>query len=126
MDRPKRVLVLDFDHDLLITLERVLEDAGFRTTTTWDVKEGVALLQSGAFDFFVIGDRPPQLDAEALLALLRRQGLRFGSFMLGDADSYGGHGSLVDQIRRYPCLESSKRAPLCDTLSQESGQFRAG
>jgi ActR/RegA family two-component response regulator len=56
MDRPKRVLVLDFDHDLLITLERVLEDAGFRTTTTWDVKEGVALLQSG---FRLLCDRRP-------------------------------------------------------------------
>jgi hypothetical protein len=111
MDRRTTVLVLDFDQDLLITLERVLEDSGFSTTTTWDVREGRTLMQCGCYDFFVIGNRPPELDAEVLLGDLRGQGLRFGSFVLGNPDYRNEYGNLVDRIRRFPCQAQSPRQP---------------
>lgn len=102
MERSKKVLIVDLDEDLLITLERVLEDSGFTTTTTWDVREGRALLQSGCFDFLVIGHRPPELDADAVLADSRGKGLRFGCAVLGSDDRQDRYNNLVDRIRRFP------------------------
>jgi DNA-binding NtrC family response regulator len=103
MERSKRVLILDLDKELLIMLERVLEDSGYPTTTTWDIRQGRALLQSGFFDFLVIGNRPPELDADAVLVDLRDQGLRFGSAVIGGDDRQDLCSSLVDRIRRFPC-----------------------
>lgn len=42
----KRILVLDTDPELLISLEQILEDGGYATTTTWDTGESLDLLDS--------------------------------------------------------------------------------
>jgi DNA-binding NtrC family response regulator len=111
MERSKRVLIIDLDAELLIMLERVLEDSGFPTTTTWDLHQGRALLQSGCFDFLVIGNRPPELDAETVLADLRSQGLSFGCAVIGGDDRQDRYSSLVDRIRRFPCSPRSGNWP---------------
>ena len=112
MERRKNVLVLDFNDDVLILLERVLEDSGFNTTATWDVGEALALLRNGHFDFLVLGNRPPALDAQAILANARNEGLNFGCFVLprhgADED---GYSHLVDRIRNFPfCPERLNKA----------------
>ncbi len=63
----RRVLILDFDAITLITLERVLEDAGFDTTTTWNMRKAYLLLEQERFDLIVVGDHLPQIDAHAIL-----------------------------------------------------------
>jgi DNA-binding NtrC family response regulator len=104
MERRKSVLVLDFDDDMLIALERVLEDSGFSTTATWDVEEALALLRKRHFDFLVLGNRPPRLDAQAILANARKEGLKFGAFVLPRSRaSKDGYSHLVDRIRDFPC-----------------------
>jgi CheY-like chemotaxis protein len=109
----KRVLVLDFDPELLITLERLLEDSGFSTVTTWDFEEALAVLEAHCFDFFVVGDRPPVLDATYLLERIRSKGVKCGSFVLGgDASNRDGISNLLDRIRAFPCPEESFRQPL--------------
>jgi CheY-like chemotaxis protein len=108
MYRRKAVLLLDFDSDLLIALERLLEDSGFNCTSTWNVEQAYALMESGAFEFLVIGHRPPELDAHEILADLRLAGMRFGSFILGNLVREDGFGNLIDQLRRFPCELSSE------------------
>jgi len=103
MDRRKTVLVVDFDSELLIALERLLEDCGFDCTSTWDANQGYELMRSGMFDILVIGNRPPQLQPQEFVSILRRQGLRFGLFVLGNLDHQDGFSNLVDQLRRFPC-----------------------
>ena len=116
----KRVLVLDFDADLLITLEKLLEDSGFSTVTTWDVDEAVELMGTHCFDFFVIGHRPPALDAPALLEHVRNQGVQCGSFILGGAGDHDGISNLTDRIRAYPCaIESLMRPSATSATDQE-------
>jgi DNA-binding NtrC family response regulator len=107
MERSKRVLIVDLDEELLILLERVLEDSGFTTTTTWDVRQGRALLQSGCFDFLVIGNRPPELDAPAFVADLRGKGLNFGCAVLGGDDREDRYTNLIDRIRCSPCYSQT-------------------
>lgn len=103
MDRRKTVLVVDFDSELLIALECLLEDCGFDCTSTWDTNQGYELMRSGMFDILVIGNRPPQLQPQEFVSILRRQGLRFGVFVLGNLDHQDGFSNLVDQLRRFPC-----------------------
>ncbi len=50
------VLVVDSDETTLIDLQRVLEDAGFDTTVTWDIFEGKQLLSTSHFDLLLICD----------------------------------------------------------------------
>jgi len=109
MDRRKAVLILDFDSDLLIALEHLLEDCGFHCTSTWDVDECSQLMMSGVFDFLVIGNRPPRLRPHEIVADLRGQGLRFGLFVLGSLDHQDGFSNLIDQLRSFPCDLSADR-----------------
>ena len=66
-DARKRVLISDCEAEALIALERLLEDAGFDTTTACTTPEAVDLLQNREFDLVLAADHPPELDCEAVL-----------------------------------------------------------
>ena len=66
-----RVLVLDLDDRTLITLERVMEEAGFDTATTWSSREAFSWLEKQRFELMIVGDHPPEIDAYAMLHRLR-------------------------------------------------------
>ena len=68
-----RVLICDSDPGILIDLERVLEDMGFETTTTWNALDLGRLLGECSFDLLIVGDHPPQMDAEVIFNELRGQ-----------------------------------------------------
>lgn len=72
MDVRKKVLVLDADERLLIELERLLEDAGFDTITTWELRDALALLCTRRFDMVLVGDHPPEIPASEVLKQLRK------------------------------------------------------
>ncbi len=69
MSRP-RVLILEYDLDLLLDLEHTLETRGFDTTVGWQVDAFSSLLRERAFDVLVIGHHPPDIDAVAVLGSL--------------------------------------------------------
>jgi CheY-like chemotaxis protein len=66
-----RILICDTDPEVLIQAERMLEDAGFDTTTTWNPADLVRLTQIALFDAVVLADHAPQMDAEMMLKELR-------------------------------------------------------
>src|SRR5512141_1300699 len=73
----KRILVVDNDEDVLISLERALEEDGYDTVTAWSVPDSMDLAASSReFDLLVIGDHPPELNCERLLKVLMRQDVR--------------------------------------------------
>ncbi len=104
MRAKRRVLILDFDEDLLMMLERTLEDSGFSATTTWNESEGRTLMQKNCFDFLLIGNRPPALNAQDFISDLRREGLSFGAFVLGSLRQHlrDDCSSLIDQLNHLP------------------------
>jgi DNA-binding NtrC family response regulator len=53
-----KILIVDHDERLLIDLERVLQEEGFDTTTTWDPREAVTLLKFQKFELLLVGDHP--------------------------------------------------------------------
>jgi CheY-like chemotaxis protein len=60
------VLIVDNDEFALIELERVLEGAGFNTTTTWDVSEAVHLANTTDYDYILVGECFSGRNAEEL------------------------------------------------------------
>jgi DNA-binding response OmpR family regulator len=66
-DSTKRVLILDNDELVLIELERILEDAGFHTTITWDMREADQFLSTDAYDYLLLGDCFCGTEAERML-----------------------------------------------------------
>ena len=70
----KRILVVDCHEDILIILERLLEDAGFDTTTVWTAKEALKLVDSQAFDLVLVNEYLPDAECEDVLRVLQKRG----------------------------------------------------
>lgn len=123
MNRRKTVLLLDFDADLLIALEHLLENCGFDCTSTWDIDQAFELVDTKTFDLLVVGNRPPELNPQAIFSELRQRGLRFGAFILGNVDRQDAFSNLVDQLRRFPCdLPPAKIGPVGRQGSREPSE----
>lgn len=113
-----RLLILDLDERNLLTLQQVLEDAGFDTTITWDKTEALRLIQRTPYDLIIVGDHPPELTAERLLRDFASQGGHRPYLILGGKGSetavqhlreQGAIGvvpkrdpaRVLEQVRRY-------------------------
>ncbi len=70
----KRVLIVDTDETVLISIERLLEEEGIDTTTTWDVREALAMLRSKRYDALVLAEHPPEISCGHILRQLRKSG----------------------------------------------------
>jgi DNA-binding NtrC family response regulator len=70
----QRILIADCHEDVLIILERLLEDAGFDTTTVWTAKEALKLADSHAFDLILINEYLPDAECEDVLKALQKRG----------------------------------------------------
>lgn len=74
MNRRKRVLIVDKDEGVLIALERLLEDEGFDTTTTWSAREALDYAVAEGCEVLVMGDQLPDLSCEQFLREVQREG----------------------------------------------------
>lgn len=69
--RRQCILVLASDEDLLIDLQRFLEDLGFDTSTTWDWSEALNLVRARHYDLLLIAEHPPEVSAAEFLRELQ-------------------------------------------------------
>lgn len=69
-----KILVADCHGDMLIVLEKLLEDAGFDTTTVWTASEALRLVDSYAFDLVLLSEHLPDARCEEMLQVLRKRG----------------------------------------------------
>jgi DNA-binding response OmpR family regulator len=70
----KKVLIADCHEEVLIVLEKMLEDAGFDTTTAWTAKDALRLVDSQVFDLMLVNEYLPDAECEDLLKALRKTG----------------------------------------------------
>lgn len=70
----KRVLVADCHEEVLIILERMLEDAGFDTTTVWTARDALELVASQGFDLVLVNEYLPDAECEDVLKALSTKG----------------------------------------------------
>lgn len=74
-EQRKSVLVVDADEQLLIYVQRLLEDEGFDTVTCWTAEEAFDLLESRSFDAIVVGDHLPDSTCEELIREIQTRGV---------------------------------------------------
>jgi len=67
----RRILVIDDDEQVLMTLECVLENAGYETTVAWSGQEGLALLRSNEFDLVLLDDYLRDIEHEEIFGEIR-------------------------------------------------------
>jgi len=68
----KTILIVDDDQDVLIGLERALEDAGFSTTTAWGREEALRLSEGTRFDLLLIDEGLCVLNFPILMGEMKR------------------------------------------------------
>lgn len=72
----KRILIADCHEEVLIALEKMLEDEGFDTRTVWTARDALRLLDSEAFDLVLVNEYLPDAECEHILKALQRRGGR--------------------------------------------------
>ncbi len=70
--RPK-ILIVDTDPDLLIVLEKFLEDAGYSTTVAWESREALSWIDSDTFAAVIVGEHPRTVRCLEIVRGLRRK-----------------------------------------------------
>jgi|SRR5437588_10191192 len=66
-EQRKTILIVDDDEQVLIELERLLENQGYNTTTAWSGREALQLLQSKSFNFVLLDGDLPDFTREELM-----------------------------------------------------------
>jgi DNA-binding response OmpR family regulator len=69
----KKILIADCHEEVLIALEKMLEDEGFDTRTAWTAKDALFLLGSEPFDLVLVNEYLPDAECEDILKALQRQ-----------------------------------------------------
>ena len=124
----KRVLIADCHDDVLIALEKRLEDAGFNTTTAWTAKDALTLVDSQVFDLVLVNEYLPDTECEDFLRALRKRGARMPCIVMQpSAPEITDFTKLLalgarDVVRKYAfqqivevvtnCLAYDKRTPV--------------
>lgn len=72
----KKIVVADCSEEVLISLEKILEDAGFDTTTAWTARDVLKLVDSQGFDLVLVNEYLPDAQCEELLTAFRLRGVR--------------------------------------------------
>jgi len=62
-----KILIVDDDAEVLIALERLLEDEGYCTATAWSGQEAISLLQAQPFDLVLLDRALPDVDSSEVL-----------------------------------------------------------
>ena len=70
----KKILIADCHEEVLIVLEKLLEDAGFDTTTVWTAKDALRFVDSHAFDLVLVNEYLPDAGCEEVLTGLQKRG----------------------------------------------------
>lgn len=70
----KKVLLADCHGEVLIALEKMLEEAGFDTTTVWTARDALQEANSQTFDLMLVNEYLPDAECEDLLKELHKRG----------------------------------------------------
>ncbi len=72
----KRILVIDDDEQVLISLESLLENEGYETTVAWSGQEGLSLLRSKGFDLVLLDDYLRDIEHEEIFGEIRAMAIQ--------------------------------------------------
>lgn len=103
-----QILIIDYEEDVLIDLERLLEDEGFRTSTCWSEFDAIKALSKGSFDLVLVNEYMPNVNIEHFICRLH--------------DLVGDVPCVV--MRRKSTMSDSTRLPTgtVDAVCKSSGR----
>jgi|HubBroStandDraft_6_1064221.scaffolds.fasta_scaffold197659_2 CheY-like chemotaxis protein len=101
MTEPIKILIVDDDAEVLITLERLLESEGYSTTTAWSGREALLFADRIDFDFLLMDEYLSDIDSTTLCEELLRRRPAALPFMLHTRK--GGAGKLNSAVRPNVC-----------------------
>jgi DNA-binding response OmpR family regulator len=105
----KRILVIDDDEGVLMTLESLLENEGYETITAWSGQEGLALLRSQEFDLVLLDDYLRDVEHEEIFSVIRRMAIQPPVILTESSPTSSARGYYLDL---GACAVVSKRAPV--------------
>src|SRR5437879_2670663 len=88
MSQPARILMVDDEAAIRLTLGALLERAGYAVTPAENGEEAVALLERQAFDLLLVDLKMPAMDGIQVVAAARARQPQIAAIVLT------GHGSL--------------------------------
>lgn len=119
----RRILVIDDDERVLISLECLLEDRGYETTTAWSGQEGLALLRAQRFDMVLLDDYLRDIELEEIFSEIRRMETQPLVILTESVPTSGarkhyfdlGASAVVDKWA--PCEEIAAEIRKCFTMT---------
>jgi two-component system response regulator MprA len=110
-----RILVVDDDPLLRLSLEAVLSRAGYSTASAGDGNEALTKLATDRFDLVITDGNMPRLDGCGLVRALRARGSQTPVMMI--SGMLAGGGRLPFDIRREVAVALAKPADSTDILA---------
>src|ERR1044071_6640793 len=92
MSQSARILVVDDEASIRLTLSALLKRAGYEITSAENGEEAVALLERQAFDLMLVDLKMPGMDGMQVVAAARQRQPDIAAIVLT------GHGSLDTAI----------------------------
>jgi DNA-binding response OmpR family regulator len=123
--RRKTILLADCHEDVLIALEKLLEDAGFETAAVWTAREALRLVDAIAFDLALVNEYLPDGECGEVLKAIQNRGhhtlcivmqpnapefmdfVRFGAWGATDIVCKRRFRQIVDLVRE--CLAGERK-----------------
>ena len=119
-DSPKRVLLVDDEHDLLEILERFLRIEGFEAHCAHDGREGLRLFERGPWDVVVVDRAMPEMNGEQLGAAIKSSSPNVPLIMITGFRNEVAVPEIFDHILTKPFLPSALVECLSQTLQKHS------
>jgi len=104
----KKILILDHDERVLIDLERILEDEGVETMTTWDLQEALDLVVHQEFDLLLLGEHPPEVRCAEFVKTLRCRQISPSCIVLETAPRHPFEGQYLCWLGAYAVMPKWK------------------
>jgi CheY-like chemotaxis protein len=89
----RRILVIDDDEQVLISLQCLLENEGYETAVAWSGQEGLALLRSNFYDLVLLDDYLRDIEHEEIFGEIRARAIQPLVILT--------ESSLTPEVRRY-------------------------
>jgi DNA-binding response OmpR family regulator len=112
----RTALIVDTDEAVLISVERLLEDEGIDTTTTWDSRQALAMLRSRRYDVLLLAEHPPEINCRHILRQLRESGDRTPTIVMQSAPRHPFETRYLQSLDTYAVVTKRDGSAIADAV----------
>lgn len=112
----RTALIVDMDEAVLISVERLLEDEGIDTSTTWDPRHALAMLRSRHYDVLLLAEHPPEIDCRHILRQLRESGDQTPTIVMQSAPRHPFETRYLQSLDTYAVVPKRNRSAIAGAV----------